>query len=33
MFVHLVIDHRAERNLQDGFTDKETAPERDSPLF
>lgn len=29
MFVHSAIDPRAERNLQDGFTDKETAPERE----
>lgn len=26
-FVHLAIDHRARRNLHDGFTDKERAPE------
>lgn len=32
IFVHLVIDHRAaEGNLEDGFTDKETAPERGCP--
>ena len=32
IFVHLVIDHRAaEGNLEDAFTDKETAPERGCP--